>query len=514
MRQLALLGTIALAFGLGAYYATGRLGAFGGINLVLGVVALGVSVALALRGARRLSTPDARRVLAPPVLALLASVGGAVILERAVDALDLQLDWTFEGRYELADATRALLTDMEEQADAPGPDASPRATLFCDEFDPRCRSTWLLLRTMSTAGSLEIVRLDLDQAVEEADRFGISSSNTVVLELDGRFQTVERPSEGSLFEALQVLLVEPDRVIYVARGEGEGDFQRTDEIGYSGLAAQLEAEGFRVRDLILAHVSEIPADAAALLIVSPERGIREPAQEALNRYLEGGGRLVALLDPGRPSGLDEILEAWGFDLPDRLVVDPASGPVEGDPPGVNPIVHVYEQHPVVHRLGPTRMIFLLRARPVLPGRKPAENDRIRTLAYTSPRAWLADPEGSLDGSGAPARPADAREGYLPVVAAGEYPRGEREARIVVIGDSDFASNRYARALYNLDLALNAVHWATQQDARIVLRPKGFPPDQFPLTPQDTLRMFYGVGLLLPELLLAGAGLAWLRRRTG
>jgi hypothetical protein len=97
---------------------------------------------------------------------------------------------------------------------------------------------------------------------------------------------------------------------------------------------------------------------------------------------------------------------------------------------------------------------------------------------------------------------------------GVYPRGGREARIVVIGDSDFASNRYARSLYNLDLALNAVHWATQQDARIGLRPKILAPDQFPLTPLETLHMFYGVGLLLPEGLLMAAGLAWLRRLSG
>ena len=70
------------------------------------------------------------------------------------------------------------------------------------------------------------------------------------------------------------------------------------------------------------------------------------------------------------------------------------------------------------------------------------------------------------------------------------------------------------SIYNLDLLLNAVAWVTEENTRIVLRPKGFPPDQFPLTPQETLRMFYGVGLLLPELLLIAAGLAWLRRRSG
>jgi hypothetical protein len=510
VRELVLVGAVAFAFGLGSYYWTDRLGWFGGINLAVGALALLGASGLALRGARRLGAPDARRVLARPFLALLATLAAVVGVERLVDHLGPSFDLTFERRYELADATLDVLGSLE----GGGTSDPMRATLFCEQFDPRCRSTWLLLRTLSRAGPLEIDRLDLDEAVEEADRFGISSSNTVVLEQAGRFQTVERPSEGSVFEALQRLLRDPHRVLYVTRGEGEGDLQRTDEVGYSGVATQLETEGYRVRDLILAHVSEIPADAAAVLLVSPERGIRDRAREALERYLERGGRLVALLDPARNSGLEDLLEDWGFDLPDRLVVDPASGPVEGDPPGVNPIVHVYEDHPVVHRLGPTRMTFLLRARPVLPGRKPAQGDQIRALAYTSAQAWLAEPTRTGGAPHTPQRPSDATEGHLPVVGAGVYPRPEGEARIVVIGDSDFASNRYARSLYNLDLLLNAVHWATEENARIVLRPKGFAPDQFPLTPQETLRMFYGVGLLLPELLLVGAGLAWLRRRSG
>jgi hypothetical protein len=507
MRELVLVGAVALAFGLGSYYWTDRLGWFGGVNLAVGAASLLAALTLAVRGAGRLGAPDARRVLAPPLLVLLATVAAVIALERLVDHLDWSFDLTFERRYDLADATLGLLGELD--ADDPLP-----ATLFCEQFDPRCRSTWLLLRTMERSGPLETLRRDLDAAVEEADRFGITSSNTVVLGRGSRFQTVERPSEGSLFEALQRLLRDPDRVLYVTRGEGEGDLQRTDEAGYSGLASALEAEGYRVRDLILAHVTDIPGDAAGVLLISPERGIRERAREALVRYLEAGGRLVALIDPGRSTGLEELLEAWGFELPDRLVVDPASGPVEGDPPGVNPIMHVFESHPVVHRLGPTRMAFLLRARPVFPGRKPTQDDRIRTLAYTSPRAWLADPPREGQSLRDPERPADAVESHVPLVGAGQYPRAEGEARIVVIGDSDFASNRYARSLYNLDLVLNAVHWATEESARIVLRPKGFAPNQFPLTPQETLRMFYGVGLLLPELLLVAAGLVWLRRRSG
>jgi hypothetical protein len=118
----------------------------------------------------------------------------------------------------------------------------------------------------------------------------------------------------------------------------------------------------------------------------------------------------------------------------------------------------------------------------------------------------------LSGRGGGRRPESAREDYHAIAAAGRYPRAGGEARIVAIGDSDFASNRYLRALYNLDLALNAVHWAVERESEITLRPKLRTPKQFPLPIQSTLSTFHGVGLLVPELLLLGGGLVWLRRR--
>ena len=81
------------------------------------------------------------------------------------------------------------------------------------------------------------------------------------------------------------------------------------------------------------------------------------------------------------------------------------------------------------------------------------------------------------------------------------------------GDSDFASNRYLRVLYNLDLVLNAVHWAVERESEITLRPKIRDTIQFPLPLQNSLRTLYSVGLLLPELLLIAGGIVWLRRRV-
>jgi hypothetical protein len=390
---------------------------------------------------------------------------------------------------------------------------SVSATLFHDAQDNRARSTRLLLETLAGAGSLLVRERTFDEASEEADRYGIGSSNTIVFELGDRFEVVDRPTEGAIYEALLRLGSAHDAILYVGRGEGEGRLEQTDDAGYSGLAAALDGEGYQLRDLVMPALDAIPDDASALLLVAPRRRFRDVTLAAIDSYLARGGRLIALLEPGEDTGLEALLERWGFDLPDAIVVDPASGPVEGDPPGVNPIVFQFGDHPVTRGFGPNQMLFFRRARPVLPVRKPAADDEMRGLAYSSRRAWLAPNTAEVQRGLAPQRPEGSAEEYFPLIAAGRYPREAGDARIVLFGDSDFANNRYLRSLYNSDAILNAVHWAANREASITLRPKLITPDQFPLTPQQSLRMLYGVGLLVPELCLAVAALTWVRRRS-
>ena len=130
----------------------------------------------------------------------------------------------------------------------------------------------------------------------------------------------------------------------------------------------------------------------------------------------------------------------------------------------------------------------------------------------SPHAWLH--EGPLPlGSREPPPMAQGTEpGSLRLAVAARYPRSGGEGRIVAIGDRDFASNRYLRALYNLDLVMNAAHWAVERSDRITLRPKSAGLIQFPVPIANSMKAFYGVGLLIPELLLVFGGIAWLRQR--
>jgi hypothetical protein len=503
MRELALIGAVALVFGLGSFYATRQPSAFVLLNLAVGALALAAAAGLAFRGVRFAAGSHSRRLLLRGLLRVAGALVLAVGLERAAAWSGLRSDLTFERSFELAPATRKALAELPGELDA---------TLYYDRFDPRARQTRLLLASLAEAGPVKVAEKLLSDTPQEQERYGVAASNSVVLQLGSRFETVERPLESTLYEALYRLRSQHNGVLGVLRGEGEGDVGSDAELGFSGLATALATEGYRLRSLVTASLEEIPEDVTAVLVLGPRRALLPASVAMLERYLERGGRLVALLEPGAQSGLEALLERWGIQAPDGVIVDPASGAQADGAAGTDPIAYNYETHPLARGLTPERMTFFAGVRPLV-AHNVGPNDSVRRVVLASPRSWVTQDLSVLSGRRPATPPGDARQDYHAIAAAGRYPRAGGEARIVAIGDSDFASNRYLRALYNLDLILNAVHWVAERESEITMRPKLRTPKQFPLPIQNTLATFHGVGLLVPELLLVAGGLVWMRRRV-
>jgi hypothetical protein len=504
MRELALAGAIATAFGIGSYYATQHLGLFSLVNLAAGAAALLAAFVLAARRVRSVGGPHSRGVIARGLgwIALALAVG--VAGERAAHWSQLRWDWTFERRYDLSPPLVELLHEL------PG----LRILYFYDPLDPRTRRTRLLVKELvRSSGHAEWEQYDVDHVPEQAEGYGVTRANSLVFELGKDFQVVDRPLEGAIYEALYKLRTVQAGVIGILRGEGEGDPEQESERGFGGLASALATEGYELRSLVTYSLREVPKEVDAVLAIAPKRRIGEGAIAALSRFLDRGGALIALLEPGVDSGLEELLARWGISSPDELVIDPASGEGRGsEPEGLCPLVYNYETHAVTRGLDRNRMTFFCGVRPFVL-RKPQVDDVLRPLVYSSPRAWLSKDLGLLSRRKGTIDPDDAPRGYEPIAVAGRYSRDGVETRIFAVGDSDFASNRYLRALYNLDLVLNGVHWALQREPQIALRPKVRDTVQFPLPVQDSLQMLYGVGLLLPEVLLIVGGTLWLRRRS-
>ncbi|HVH19821.1 MAG TPA: GldG family protein [Myxococcota bacterium] len=501
MSALTWIGCVAILFGLISFYATNHLGAFGIANLALGGVALLLALGLAVRRIGRGAGPYARSAIARGVAGVAVALALGVACERAAHGSGIRWDWTFERRYELAPQLADLLREL------PG----LKITLFYDPLDPRIRRTRLLAQELVRASGGQYAEYDIEKVPEEIDVYAVDSSNTLVLELGNDFQVVERPLEGALFEALYRLRAVEAGVIGILRGEGEGDPERETELGFGGLAAALATEGYELRSFVTLSMRDVPEEIDAILAIGPQRPIGERAQAALRRFLARGGALIALLEPGVESGLEDLLAEWGMTTPDELVIDPASGEgLESEPEGVCPLVYNYETHNATRGLDRNRMTFFCGARP-FDLSKPQVDDELTALALSSPKAWRSDDPKRLKQTSA--EPEGVARGYQPIAVSGRYLRDGVETRIFAVGDSDFASNRYLRSLYNLDLVMNGVHWALAREPQIVLRPKVRDTVQFPLPVQDSLQMLYGVGLLLPELLLIAGGVLWLRQRS-
>lgn len=501
--QLAYLGVLMLAFGLGSFYATEQFAAFNVVNVLGGALALLAATVFGLRQMQFGGGPHSRRVVIRGLGWIAAALVVGIAMERAAHTSNIQFDWTFERRFEIAEATRKACTELGEGL---------TATLYHDPADPRSRRTRLLLRTLARECPIEVRDAVLDHDSAEVDRFEIGSSNSVVIQLGDRFETVERPMEGAIYEALYRLRSLQGGTIALLRGEGEGDPEGTGDLGFSGLTTALATEGYELRMLVTPALREIPEDVSLVISLAPQRRIRDEPLAVLERYLERGGRLVAFLEPGVESGIEDLLKRFGLGSPNALVIDPASGDVDERVEGLNPVAYNYSTHPVTDGLDRNRMTFFAGARSFAL-RKPKVGDRLTGVVLASPRSWISEDLSLLKKISGKPEPGDARTDYHPLVVTGKYERESGETRIVAFGDSDFARNRYLRAVYNLDLVLNAVHWATEREAEITTRPKAGPPLHFPLPIADSLKTLYGVGLLVPELLLVVGGMVWLRRRA-
>ena len=94
------------------------------------------------------------------------------------------------------------------------------------------------------------------------------------------------------------------------------------------------------------------------------------------------------------------------------------------------------------------------------------------------------------------------------------PSGPVGGKLVVFGDSDFATNEFLDALRNKDLFVNAVNWLAGDVARITVRPNVSRASSFQMTNAELQVIQYLSLFVLPEAIAVfGVVTWWLRRRA-
>jgi ABC-type uncharacterized transport system involved in gliding motility auxiliary subunit len=162
------------------------------------------------------------------------------------------------------------------------------------------------------------------------------------------------------------------------------------------------------------------------------------------------------------------------------------------------------------------MTFFPLARSVGPAKETVTGVTVESLFKSNPESWgetnLKSGEAAFDEKTDLKGPLSLAVAVTKEVKQATEKEPGVKARMVVVGDSDFASNAYFRVQGNGNLFLNMVSWLSQDEDLISIRPKP-PEDRRIILSQSQQRMLlYLTVIVLPACVLVTGITVWTRRR--
>ena len=413
---------------------------------------------------------------------------------------DRYWDWTAEGENSLSPESLAIL----ERVGAP-----LRATVFIDPRDPLAKTIERLLARYSQEVPRMAVRvLDPQLFPEQARNARVSLSGQILLEYEGRRETLSQIGERAVSAAIARLSTSHAPWIAALEGHGERriDGEAPTDLGRFG--EELEDRGYLLRALDLATVADVPVNTHLLVLSTPTIPLFPGEVERLLKYVERGGNLLWLMDPGPLNGLEPLAEALGLDVLPGTIVDAAAARFSRD----TPAVAVISDYPD-DTLGEGLQTPALLPGAVAFGTEVAPGWEIASFLTTGIDSW--NETGRVQGDVYRDEVVGEQPGPLAVVLALTRPigDGERVQRVVVTGDGDFIGNAQIGAYGNGTLGLKLIRWLSGEDNFLALPRVRGPAEGLEL--DNARRLLLGVGalLLLPGLFLtAGLVMRWVRSR--
>jgi ABC-type uncharacterized transport system involved in gliding motility auxiliary subunit len=451
-------------------------------------------------GHGQLSRESTRRYLLlglEVLFVLVISVSLGTLLTRA----NWRFDLTPEKKYSLSEVTQQALQRLSQPV---------QATVFYRRGDREKHNE--LLNLMAEESSFFTYQLfDLDRAPGLAQRYGVTAYGATVVETEGNRLTIPVADEERLLNAL-LRVMQSEKTIYFLVGHGENDPVDAEErTGYGVLRRVLETENYRVRPLPLFQARAVPRDADLVIVSGPKEELAPVELEAFSVYFAAGGNALFMLDPYTVPGMSRYLAQFGFVLGEDVVVDEQNQVAGGEP--LMPMISNFAQE--VFPRQP-------RGEPMLPLVRPVrvQDSKAQAFAFSSETSWALKSRVRYERNELSFKTDEDERGPLPVAAVTTV-GGEKQGKIVVMGDSDFVDNFFARVPGNVDFFMNTVSWILGRQELVALgRAPNVPQNKRTSTPQQSLymtastsRTFFWLMVVLEPVLVFMVGMVvFLRRR--
>lgn len=430
----------------------------------------------------------------------------------------LEADWTYGGRNSLSQPTQTLLKTLDKPLKfiAYIPDNATlkdQLTKIVDKY-----------QRVKPDTTLEFVNPDLDPVRAKQD--GIDSSGQLAIHLGDKSEVVGETGESVIANAIQRMSRGGERLVVFLEGHGERNPLSSESNGMSQLVAALQRNGFIIQPHNLVRTQSVPRNASFVVIASPQQDLLPGEVDVLKKYVEQGGNLLWLQDPGGLHGLQGLEELLGVQIYTGTIID-ANEALQAllgiNHPAVVPVVD-YGKSEIVQKLNGVQTLFPFAT---MVSRDPTAGEKDGSLIWqadeflnTLPTSWL-ETSGVLEGAVKFDEGSGDQAGPLPIgvaltrtlESADDKPEAKpHEQRVVVVGDSDFMLNSFIGYGANLDLATNIFNWLSADDNLLEV-----PLIRAPDTKMDmgeTTGFVLGAFFLfvLPVVLLLAGVLIWWRRR--
>jgi len=411
----------------------------------------------------------------------------------------IEHDLTQNARNTLSQQTRELLAKLS------GP---IHVTVFATSQDARGNLRRLAREFLApyqrAKPDLGVTFVDPREDPQQVRAAGVRVDGEMIVEYNRKSEHLTDYSEQTFANTLLRLARSSERLVMVLSGHGERRIDGIANFDLGEFGKQLTAKGFRTAGLNLALAQEVPANAALLIIASPQIDLQPSEVDKIRQYLQKGGNLLWLIDPEPLHGLQPVAEMLGLVLGPGVVVDPAAQQLNASP--AMAIAASYDpRHPITANFNLNSVFPFARAVDASEG----GDWRVTRLIEVAPHGWVET--GRLDNKITFDKNRDV-PGPVNIAVALERTVDDRAQRVVVVGNGNFLANTFLGNGGNIDLGVNIVNWLASDENLITLQPRPTVDSELGFGVTARYLLLYGFLIFLP-LAFAGAGVAiWWRRR--
>ena len=438
---------------------------------------------------------------------VLVVVTAVVVVNVLANRFNKTYDATSNKRYSLSEQTAKIVKGLKQNAIITYFNQSTR---FQDGKD-------LLDQYANLSPKVKVEYVDPDKNPEIAREAGIRNLGTAVVQIGARKEEAKSMTEEGITGAFIRDLKSETRTVCFVSGSGEHQIDNSDRDGLSKFKDLLSKDNYESKTIDLLQKAEVPSDCTTLVIAGPTRNYEQPEVDAIQKYVEGGGRALVMLDaPLKLShseiadndALAKVLAEWGVTVNKDLILDlNPIGQIVGLGPQVA-LVTSYTSQPIVDEMKGTATGFpLSRSLEV----KSTGKSDVQEL-FDSSGSSLATT--NLNSAAVNVNDPKNKKGPMTIAAAGTYNTGKEnsQGRFVVVGSSSWLSNGFLNFNGNNDLAMNTINWLSSDEDLISIRPKAPEDRRITMTRAQLAWVRATSQFLLPLIVVvAGLGVWWKRR---